>query len=186
MPELALFTLGALAIARGSDWLFAIALAAAALNRETSVFLVLLYALSAPLTRSHVLGAGTFGLEWLAVYAGLRVWRGLQHYDYWQAGRNLTDLTMPLPAEHYDLYYRAYAYFFVVIFAPLLYLALREVRGAPLFVRRALLIVPCVIAVAFMFSNIIETRIFTPLYTLVLPAAMFALFNGSRLAHGRH
>jgi hypothetical protein len=54
-----------------------------------------------------VLRGGLFGLEWLAIYAGLRVWRGLQHYDYWQAGRNLTDLTFPLPSEHYDPYYRA-------------------------------------------------------------------------------
>jgi len=181
MPELALFTLGALAVARGSDWLFAMALAVAALNRETSVFLVLLYAVAGPLTRRRVLGVGLFGVEWLAIYSGLRAWRGVQHYDYWQAARNLTDLTLPLPAEYYDPYYRGYAYFAVVIFAPMLYVALKAAGGAPVFVRRALLVAPCVVAVAFMFSNIIEARIFTPLYALVLPGAMFGLFNGSRL-----
>ena len=181
MPELALFTLGALAIARGSDWLFAVALVAAALNRETSVFLVLLYAAGGSFTRGRVLRAALFGFEWLAVYIGLRAWRGFQHYDYWQAARNLTDLTMPLPAELYDPYYRRYAYFAFVIFAPMLFLALRAARGAPVFVRRALMIVPCVVTVAFMFSNIIETRIFTPLYALILPGAMFGLFSGSRL-----
>jgi hypothetical protein len=177
VPELALFTLGALAIARGSTGLFAMVLATAALNRETSVFLVLLYAIAGPLMRGHVVRATLFGLEWLAIYAGLRVWRGLEHYDYWQAARNLVDLTLPLPAEHYDPYYRAYAYFVVVIFAPLMYLAVKALHDAPRFVRRALLVAPCVVAVAFMFSNIIETRIFTPLYALVMPAAIWALHN---------
>lgn len=179
MPELALFTLGALAIARRSDLLFAVTLAAAALNRETAVFLVLLYAVAWPLTRRRVLGAALFGLEWLAIYAGLRAWRGLQHYDYWQALRNLTDLTFPLPAEFYDPYYRSYAYFGVVIFAPMLYVALRSAGRAPLFLRRALFVVPCVVAIAFTFSNIIETRIFTPLYALVVPGAVFGLFGES-------
>jgi hypothetical protein len=72
-----------------------------------------------------------------------------------------------------------------VIFAPMLYVALKAAGGAPAFLRRALLVVPCVVAIAFTFSNIIETRIFTPLYTLVLPAAMFGLFNGSRLTQTR-
>jgi hypothetical protein len=34
--------------------------------------------------------------------------------------------------------------------------------------------------VAFTFSSIIESRIFTPLYPLVLPALMFALFAPER------
>ncbi len=177
IPELALFTLGAAAVARRSDLLFAIALAAAALNRETAVFLVLLYAVAAPVSRSHALRTGLFALEWFAVYAGLRFWRGLQHYEYWQAARNLTDLTLPLPAELYDPYYRAYAYFGVVLFGPMLFLALKGAGGAPVFVRRALLVVPVVVAIAFLFSNIIETRIFTPLYALLLPGLLFALFG---------
>jgi hypothetical protein len=106
MPELALFTLGALAVARGSDWRSAIALAVAAESGDVCIP-------RGAVRRGRTVGArpvlrgGLFGLEWLAIYAGLRVWRGLQHYDYWQAGRNLTDLTFPLPSEHYDPYYRA-------------------------------------------------------------------------------
>ena len=176
MPELALFTFGALAIARRSDAFFAIALALAALNRETSVFLVLLYAVAEPLSRSRVLRTALFGLEWFAIYAGLRAARGLSHYAYWQGGRNLSDLGL-LPSS-FDPYYRAYAYFGVILFGPALYLALRA-RGAPLFARRALLVVPCFVIVAFLFSSIIESRIFTPLYPLVLPATLFAVFSGS-------
>jgi hypothetical protein len=183
IPELALFALGAMAVARGRDALFAVVLALAAFNRETSVFLVLLYAVAEPLTRTRVIRAALFGLEWLAVYGGLRLARGVQHYDYWQAARNLGDLGMPLPAEFYDPYYRAYAWFFIVLFGPMLYLAL-SARSAPRFVRRALLVAPAVVVVAFLFSNIIETRIFTPLYALLLPGVMFYFF-GDRVTRGQ-
>ena len=174
IPELALFTLAALAIARRSDPLFAVALAFAALNRETSVFLVLLYIVSEPLNRPRLLRAMLFGAEWFAIYAGLRALRGLQHYDYWQAPRNWAELGLLAP--NYDPYYRAYAYFVVILFGPMIYLALKA-TGAPRFARRALLVVPCFLAVAFIFSSIIETRIFTPLYPLVVPAAMFFFFS---------
>lgn len=178
MPELALFTLGAAAIARRRDGFFAIGLALAALNRETSVFLVILYAVAEQWTKPRLLRIAAFGAEWLAIYAGLRALRGLRHYDYWQADRNLTDLGL-LP-DAFDPYYRAYAYFAFVLFGPMIWLALRP-RTAPLFVRRALLVVPLVGAIAFMFSNIIESRIFTPLYPLVLPGMMFALFEPARV-----
>jgi hypothetical protein len=174
LPELALFTLGALAITRRSDLLFGVVLALSALNRETSVFLVLLYLVSEPLNRARLLRATLFGAEWFAIYAGLRAIRGLQHYDYWQAARNWSELG--LLASNYDPYYRVYAYFVLVLFGPMIYMALRS-RNAPPFMRRALLVVPCFIAVAFVFSSIIETRIFTPLYPLVLPAALFFLFS---------
>ena len=174
MPELALFTLGALAVARRSDVLFAVALALAALNRETSVFLVLLYIVTGPLTRPRLLRATLFAAEWFGIYAGLRVIRGLQHYDYWQAARNWAELGLLPP--NYDPYYRVYAYFVVVLFGPMIYLAVKA-SGAPAFARRALLVVPCFLAVAFIFSSIIETRIFTPLYPLVVPATMFFFFS---------
>jgi hypothetical protein len=177
MPELFLFTLGALAIARRADGLFALTLAAAALNRETSAFLVLLYAVQ-PWTRARALRVVLFSLEWFAIYGGLRLVRGLQHYDYWQAGRNLSDLAL-LPSN-YDPYYRAYAYFAVVLFGPMLYLALKS-KDAPPFVRRALIVVPMFVVVAFTFSSIIESRIFTPLYPLVLPAVIFCLFTSAAL-----
>ncbi len=180
MPELALFTLGAIAVARRADALFAITLALAAFNRETSAFLVLLYLVAQPLERGRLWRTGVFAGEWFLIYAGLRVARGIRHYDYWQAGRNLADLGL-LPAN-YDPYYRLYAYFVVFLFGPLLYLALRTRAGddTPFFVRRALLVVPFFVVVAFTFSSIIESRIFTPLYPLILPAAMFALFTPSR------
>lgn len=172
-PELALFTFAAMTIARRSDAWFALALAAAAFNRETSVFLVLLYAVAEPLTKARLPRIAVFGAEWFAIYAGLRAARGLRHYDYWQFWRNVGDLGL-LPAA-FDPYYRAYAWFGLILFGPLLYFALRG-RAAPAFARRALLVVPCFVLIAFTFSNIIEARIFTPLYPLVLPTALSFFF----------
>ena len=65
-----------------------------------------------------------FALEWLAIYGGLRAVRGLSHYAYWQAGRNFSDLGIPLPADSYDPYYRLYAWFGAILFGPMLYLAI--------------------------------------------------------------
>ena len=176
IPELALFAAGAMAAARGADLSFGIVLVLAALNRETSAFLVLLYAVTRPLTINHAARTALFGLVWFAIYAGLRMHRGLRHYEYWQAARNWADLGL-LPSN-YDPYYRAYAYFGILLFGPLLYLAVRaQAYPAPLFVRRALLVVPCFVLVAFLFSSIIESRIFTPLYVLVLPGALFAVWH---------
>jgi hypothetical protein len=179
IPELALFALAAMAIARRQDGWFGVALAAAAFNRETSVFLVLLYAVAEPLTATRVRRSAFFAGEWFAIYAGLRAVRGLQHYDYWQAARNLSDLTVPLPAALYDPYYRLYAYFGIALFGPMLYLAVTHLRHLPGFPRRALLVVPALVLVAFLFSNIIEARIFTPLYALILPAVVSVLFSPS-------
>jgi hypothetical protein len=172
--ELALFPLAALAVARRRDALFALALPLAALNRETSVFLVLLYAVAYPLDRSRLIRSAAFTVEWFGVYAGLRLVRGLSHYDYWQASRNWADLKIPLPAV-YDPYYRTYAYFGLILFGPMIYVALAG-RPAPMFIRRALLVVaPAFVLVCFLFSNIIESRIFTPLYSLVIPSVIYAL-----------
>ncbi|HEU4687250.1 MAG TPA: hypothetical protein VFS23_02760 [Vicinamibacterales bacterium] len=174
-PELALFTLGAMTIARRNDLAFAVALALAALNRETSVFLVVLYLVAQPIDRPRAIRAAAFAAEWAVIYAGLRMLRGVQHYDYWQLGRNLTDLTIPLP-DVWDPYYRAYAYFWVLLFGPML-LAAWQARTAPSFARRALTVVPLMVLVAFLFSNIIESRIFTPLFALVLPGFVAFFFD---------
>ena len=100
MPELALFTLGAMAVARRQDVLFFVVLALAAFNRETSAFLVLLYFVASPFTRAHIVRTTVFAAEWFTIYAGLRLARGIQHYDYWQAARNLADLGLLPP--NYD------------------------------------------------------------------------------------
>jgi hypothetical protein len=173
IPELILFTLGCLAIARGRDAWFAVVLAVATLNRETAAFLVLLYAVAAPLTRGRILNTLLFGGLWAALYAGLRFARGFQAYDIWQIARNVEFLKL-LPAP-YDPYARAYAWFGLALFGPLLLLALASRTAQPLFVRRALWVAPAVALVCFAWSSIVETRIFTPLFPILLPGVMWTL-----------
>lgn len=173
VAELALFTLGCLTVARGLNAAFAVTLAVATLNRETAVFLVMLYFVAGPITRERVVKTIGFGAIWAAIFVGLRVWLGLAHYDYWQLTRNIEFLgLMPPP---YDPYYRAYAWFVVFLFGPLLVVAWRTLREQPLFIRRALWVVPAILLVGFTISSIIETRIFTPLFPLILPATIAAI-----------
>lgn len=173
VPELLLFTLGCLAIARGQDLWFAVLLALATLNRETAAFLVPLYALAAPLTRTRVVKSALFGGLWAAIYVGLRVARGFQSYDVWQLWRNIEFLKLLPPP--YDPYARAYAWFGLALLGPLLMLALATRREQPDFVRRAIWVTPIVVGVCFTLSSIVETRIFTPLLPILLPGVMWTL-----------
>jgi hypothetical protein len=181
-PELALFTLGCLAAARGADRAFAATLVVAALNRETAGFLVAVYALAGPMNRARLGRTALFGLLFLAVFGGLRAARGFALYDYWQLGRNLEFLALLPPG--YDPYYRAYAWFVVALFGPLAWLVLTVRRQLPWFPRHVPLVAIPFVVVAVTLSSIIETRIFTPLFPLLVPAVMFAVFppdkrNGS-------
>lgn len=173
IPELALFAFAAGALARERLAMFLGGLALAALNRETAVFLVVLCAVATWRSKAWLAWSSAAALTWAVIYVGLRMWRGWVHYDYWQFGRNLEFLRL-LP-EGYDPYYRMYGWFFVIAFGPLVALALRAGDSAPVFARRALFVVPVFVAVAFAFSSIVETRIFTPLFALTIPAAVAGL-----------
>lgn len=173
IAELALFTAAAAALARERFGMFVVGVVIAALNRETAVFLVFLCTAVSWSRKGWIVRVAAAGTAFAAVYLALRVWRGWVHYDYWQFWRNVEFLKL-LP-EAYDPYYRAYAWFFVVAFTPLLVLAIRAGKEAPLFARRALLVVPVFLVVAVTLSSIIETRIFTPLFTLMIPATVAGL-----------
>lgn len=174
-PELALFTWGCWAAASGRFVQFAIAVVVAALNRETAVFLVLLYILTGDLSRRHLSRSTIVVLLWVAVFAGVRAWRGFEHYDYWQLAHNLSYLKL-LPGPR-DPYYRGYGYFGILLVGGFAAIATQQLRVKPVFVRRGLLVVPAFCAVALAISSIIEARIFTPLYPVVLPAVLQTVFG---------
>ena len=174
VAELALFTAGCLAIAQRRTVWVVLVLAVATLNRETAVFLVPTYLVTGALTVQRLAVTAMLGGVWAAIYIGLRVWRGFADYDYLQLLRNLDFLRL-LP-DNFDPYYRAYAYFGLLLFGGLLVVALYQSSGPkPLFISRALWVVPVFGIVAFTISSIIESRIFTPLYPLVIPAVIFSL-----------
>lgn len=177
-PELFLFTLGCLAVARRWDWLFWPILVLATLNRETSAFLVLLwgcYRLPGSWSRNDLARFMAFGATWAVIFGGLRWLRGLQHYQYLMVWENLAVLKL-LP-EGYDLYTRVSGYFWLVLLVPAALLAWRGTRGeeTPSFMRRALPVAAMFVVTAFLISAIIESRIFLPLFPLLLPAVTRAL-----------
>jgi hypothetical protein len=185
-PELLLFTAGCLAIARGHHgWLVPI-VAIATLNRETAAFLVLLWASLywRPWPDRRFIGWGlAIGAAWATVYVGLRAWRGVQHYQYWMVKENLGVLGL-LPAN-FDPYTRASAYFWILLAAPLLWLAFRARRRAdlPVFLRRSPEVGCVTLVVGFLFAAVIESRVFTPLLPLLVPAALASLVGPAPGAH---
>ncbi len=178
IPELALFTLGCLAIVRGSDVGLAVVLPLALLNRETAAFLVLTYVVAVPANRRRLVRAAGFTAIAAGVLLSLRAWRGVEHYDYWQLGRNLAFLGL-LPAN-YDLYKRAYAWFIVALTAPALAVIAAGWPYVPAIARRLLASAVPLVVTAVTLSSLIETRIFLPIYPLVMPALMWAVLQPRR------
>jgi hypothetical protein len=175
IPELALFTLGCLCVVRGLDLWFVLVLIVAALNRETAAFLVAAYAFGRSLTWPHAWRTALVAGIWFAIFVGLRLWRGVEHYDYWQLTRNLEFMKLLPPV--YDLYKRFYAWFLVILAGPACLIVAMNWRSVPSPARRLLATAVPTVVVALLFSSIIETRIFIPLYPLLLPAVMFALLE---------
>jgi hypothetical protein len=174
LVELALAAAAVAAIARRSDWAFGAILVLAAFNRETSAFLVLLYAFATPYSRAHLLRVVLFASVWAVVYVGLRLMRGFTPYDPWQVKQNIAYLGLILP-KPYDPYFRRYAWFIVVLVAGLASVTLMRWRAQPRLVRAALVVVtPAFLATALCFSSIIETRIFTPLLPMLVPGIIFS------------
>jgi hypothetical protein len=175
IPELALFTLGCLAVVRRAELSGLLILIVATLNRETAVFLVVAYLLAGPWSWPHMTKAFGAGAIAVSVLIGLRLWRGVEHYDYWQLDRNIAFLGL-LPAN-YDVYKRAYAWFIVALAGPACLLLARGWNRVPSDARRlAMSAIPFVI-IGFTFSSIIEPRIFIPLIPLLLPALMCTLLQ---------
>jgi hypothetical protein len=173
--ELCLFTLGCGAIARRNLLAAACVTVAALTNRETGSFLGLLYFTSAEIDRRHLLRTSALAGATLATLAALRWWRGWEFYDPWQLARNVEFLGL-LP-DNYDPYYRAYAWFFVILIVPAVWLILATWQRQPRFSRvAAAIVVPALIVVSLLFTSVIETRVFTPAIPLLLPGVLFGMF----------
>lgn len=178
IPELALFTMGCAAIVGRRYWALAAVLLIGALNRETAGFLVITYLCSQPISRPHLVQTAAFGALAGAVLAALRLWRGVEHYDYWQLGRNLAFLKLLPPG--YDLYKRAYAWFIVALALPAVLILAARWAAVPPDARRLVWSAVPLAVTGLTVSSIIEPRIFLPLYPLLLPALMCVLVQPKR------
>jgi hypothetical protein len=115
------------------------------------------------------------GAVWLGVTLALR-WRlGWVPYDPLHVAENVGFMSR-FPEER-DLYYRLFPWFFLMLaIPPLVSIGLSWARQ-PRFTRVAAAIVaPALVVTGFLFSNVIETRIFTPVLPLVVPGLLVALF----------
>jgi hypothetical protein len=174
--ELCLFTLACACLARGWTWAFTLVLVLNALNRETSVFLVMLFFLARRWDRWHFAATAALTLLWLGVSLALRWRMGFVPYDPWQFKQNIRFLALLPPA--YDPYYRAFAWFVLVMIVPLVVIIARSWSIQTRFSKVATgIVTPAFVTIAFLFSSIVETRIFTPLLPLLLPGAIAGLFT---------
>jgi hypothetical protein len=175
IPELALYTLACLAVVEGRDRLFLAALVGAALNRETAGFLLASYWMATPNRDRRFQRSVFFAAVYATIFAGLRFTRGFEHYSYWQLARNWSFLGLLPP--NYDPYKRAYAWFGLALLGPAVAVIASRWRTLPWQVRGLALSALPVVVTAVTISSIIETRIFTPLFPLIMPALMCTLLQ---------
>jgi hypothetical protein len=175
LMELFLFTLGCAGVARGWNAGFVAVLALNALNRETSAFLLPLFLLARGFDRRHATWTTAAVLVWLAVTLAIRWQLGWVPYDPLNAEKNIAWMSS-FPSAR-DPYYRTFAWFFLVMVVPaLVVIALSWVRQ-PRYVRVAAgIVTPAILVTGFLFSSVIESRIFTPVLPLLVPGLLFALF----------
>ena len=173
--ELFLFTLGCACVARGWQGAFVVVLAVNALNRETSAFLVPLFFFARSFDRRHLTWTAVAASVWLGVTLLLR-WRlGWVPYDPLHVSENLATMAA-FPAVR-DLYYRLFPWFFLILVVPALVNIGLTWASQPRYSRVAAgIVTPALILTGFLFSSVIESRIFTPVLPLVVPGVLFALF----------
>lgn len=172
-PSLFFWALALLLMREKKDaWLIPVLLIAT-LNRETTLFLVLAYFFVRwdEYPKGKLIGySAAYGLCWLAVYEGLRLWIGPRDYytDYWQYGHNLSQ------------------WYFSIAFPALLFgvfwvLALMDWSKKPKLLTRSALIIPPFVLIHFFIANLMEARLFDVLFLIMVPLALFTLFKESAL-----
>jgi hypothetical protein len=146
-------------------WL-ALLVAIAALNRETGIFLVLLYAVARPLNKQRVITTLAYAAIWLAVFISVRLFAGIAN-PYWTVDKVFrTNLSQLRPT----------VFNVAALFGVFWWFAIAGFRRAPPFVRRVAIVIPAYVAVIAVWSIWGEVRLLLPLMPLVLPLALSFLF----------
>jgi hypothetical protein len=176
--ELPLLALAAAGIARRwAWWALAGILAVAAVNRETSVLIVLLFVCAEPWSARRLGLTAALALVWLAVTLWLRLSLGWMSYDPWQFGHNVEYLTGRRLLTQTP-YHALYGWFFVLLLGVMgLVTATAWGRQPRLVKASAAFVAPAFVVICVLFSSVIETRIFSPLLILLLPGVMSGWFE---------
>jgi len=171
------FALGFLAIRDRKDaWLVPIILVGT-FNRETTIFLVLAYFLCRfdEDPKGRLLAyCVVYGLCWAGPYLGIREYIGPRDYytDYWMVEKNVTEW-------YYSIAFPA------LLFGIFWILALMDIRKKPKFLVRSAMIIPPFFILHFFMANMMEVRLFTTLFFLMVPLALFSLFKEKYLKADR-
>jgi hypothetical protein len=142
-------------------------IALATFNRETAIFLVLLFAATQSLTRRTIQTTVIYLAIWAVVFVGVRLYGG-EAERYWELGRIWrTNISQP-----------GLTLYNVTAFLGIIWvLAIAGFSRAPEFVRRAALVIPAYAVVVAVWGLWWEVRLLMPLLPLVLPLALSALFQ---------
>lgn len=176
--ELLLVSAGCSLIVSKHDVWFSIVLIVAAFNRETSGFLLLLWAwsrLAEARTPAMLLRVAGVAGAWLAVFIGLRWHLGFASYEYWMLPHNVGAL-LPLPAN-FDPYVRISGVLWLFLSVPLFVLAFAGITraGWSSYFGRATAVAGSLVLTGFLISSVLESRIFVPLLPLLVPPALIGL-----------
>ncbi len=146
-------------------------IALASLNRETALFLVILYAAAAGLSKRTVVTTAVYLGIYAAIFIGLRFWRGfLPAVHSWSEVLATWAITtkpfyVALGVVNNFLFLGAFWVFAVLGF-----------RRAPAFVRRSALMIPPYVA-TLVLTYWYETRPDMTMYPILLPLALSFLFT---------
>ncbi len=162
-------SLSLLCILRDRRLWLAVLVAVATLNRETGVFLVVLYAVARPLNKQRAITTLAYGAIWLTVFIGLRLYAG-DADRYWTVAKIFSSNLSQLSLTVFNV---------AALFGVFWWFAAAGFRHAPAFVRRVAVVIPAYLAVIGVWGVWWEVRLLLPLMPLLLPLALSFLFTSA-------
>ena len=160
-------TLALLCMLREKRVLLGAVVAVATLNRETGVFIVLLYVATHPLTKRHLATAAVYGAIWAVVFLAVRFFAGFA-WPHWTLERIFwANLSQPMLS----------VFNIAALLGVFWWFAVAGFSRAPPFVRRTALVVPPYLAVVAVWGIWWEVRLLLPMLPILVPMALSALFH---------
>lgn len=164
--EPTLVAFGLLLIIDDRRWALAGWIVVAALNSEAGVLLPLLFLVTRRGTRNHVLHSLAYLAVWAAVSVAVRQFMGSRPGSF-DVGDVVATNLQNLPTLVINL---------VLFLGPVWMLLPMGWHRTPVFARRALLVIPLYVMGVVFWGNWWDVRNLMPLYPILLPPALAALF----------